>query len=207
MLKGKFIVFEGIDGSGKSTQSTLLYNKLLSQNVKAHKTFEPTNRPIGTLLRQYLKGEYLADKKVLAGLFASDRLDHFLNQEDGIVKLVNDGVTVVCDRNYLSNFAYQADEDVNFVPSLNKKVREILKPDAHVYIDISTKVALERILKARENIDIFENEKALNEISENYKKYFKLLENEENIIIVDGNRSEQEIACDVYQRLSHLFDA
>lgn len=207
MLKGKFIVFEGIDGSGKSTQANLLYRRLIEQNIDTHKTFEPTNRPIGTLLRTYLKGELSCDTKVLAGLFASDRLDHFLNEDDGIIKLVNNGVTVVCDRNYLSNFAYQADEDENFVPSLNQKVRDMLKPDAHIFIDISTEVALDRIKKNRDVIDIFENEKALKEISANYKKYFKILENEEKIIVIDGNRDEKAIADDVFAKISHLFDA
>ncbi|MFI3227314.1 MAG: dTMP kinase [Clostridia bacterium] len=206
MLKGKFIVFEGIDGSGKSTQSALLYNKLCSMDIKSHKTFEPTNRPIGSLLRKYLKGELSCDKKVLAGLFASDRLDHYLNDEDGIIKQVNNGVTVVCDRNYMSNFAYQADEDEDFVPSLNEKVRGMLKPDAHVFIDVSIDEALDRIAKNRENIDIFENKKALTQIRENYKKYFEIFKNEENIIIIDGNRSEQAISDEVFSKLSHLFD-
>lgn len=208
MLKGKFIVFEGIDGSGKTTQSTLLYNKLIEKNIKVHKTFEPTNSPIGKLIRQYLSGENKGQQMALAGLFASDRLDHFFNGEQGIVNLINSGVTVVCDRNYLSNFAYQFDEnDEDFVPLLNQKVREILKPDVHIYIDTSIDVAMSRILKTRENIDIFENKKSLEKISSNYKKCFEKFKNEENILIINGNLSENEIAEEVFLKINHLFDA
>lgn len=206
-LMGKFIVFEGIDGSGKSTQSDMLCNKLKSENILVTKTFEPTNGEIGTLLRKYLRGEISTDKKVLAGLFASDRLDHFLNAENGIIKLISDGYTVICDRNYLSNFAYQADEDENFVPMLNQKARELLKPDIHIYVDVSIDVALERISKSREDIDVFENKQSLLEVTSNYKKIFKQFKNEENILIVDGNKSVDEVAEDIFNKISYLFDA
>lgn len=203
---GKLIVFEGVDGSGKSTQSTLLYNKLKEQNMLVSKTFEPTNRPIGTLLRKYLCGELTADKKVLAGLFASDRLDHYLNEDDGILKLINDGFTVICDRNYLSSFAYQADDDENFVPSLNKKVRELLKPDLHIFIDVSVDVALERIAKSRDNIEVFENRQSLIDIRKNFDNVFNKFKNEENILIVDGNKSPDELSNDIFNKISYLFD-
>lgn len=204
MEKGKFIVFEGIDGSGKTTQSNMIYNKLLNEGKKVFKTFEPTNRPIGKLLRTYLSGEIKADSKTLAGLFASDRLDHFLNDDDGIVKLYNEGYIIICDRNYFSSLAYQDDNDEDFVLNLNSKVREILKPDCHIFIDLKPCDALKRIKKSRENIDIFENEKELNRIYNNYKKYFKRLENEEKIVLIDGDKSLEEIHKDVINCLDNI---
>lgn len=205
MTKGKFIVFEGIDGSGKSTQSTLLYNKLLQENIKVHKTFEPTNKPIGQLLRKYLKGEYSCDNRALAGLFATDRLDHFLSENDGIISLINNQTTVICDRNYLSNFAYQGQENLDFVLNLNQSVRDMLKPDVHIFIDVSIDIAMNRISKTRENFDIFESESKLEEILKNYKKCFELLKNEENIIIINGNQKEEQVFEEIFEKIKYLF--
>ncbi len=204
MTQGKFIVFEGIDGSGKSTQAEILYNKLLQENIKVHKTFEPTNKPVGTLLREYLKGNYSCDNKVLAGLFATDRLDHFLSDNNGIISLIKNGTTVICDRNYLSNFAYQGEENLDFVINLNQTVRDLLKPDVHIFIDTPVDIALDRISKNRTNVDMFENKKSLEMIRDNYKKCFKWFENDENIIIIDGNRTENEVAEEIYSKVSKI---
>lgn len=204
--KGKFIVFEGIDGSGKSTQAKLLTDKLEQKGINVYKTFEPTTSSIGSLIRLYLAGELKCDKSVLASLFASDRLDHFLSK-NGIMNKVENGISVICDRNYLSNIAYQYDEDEDFALKMNYKVREMLKPDIHIFIDVEPKLALERILNVRKNIDIFENEQSLIQIKANYLKCFEKLKDEENIIIIDGNKPQEQVLQDIYDKISYLFFA
>ena len=74
--KGKFIVFEGIDGSGKSSQMRLLAQYLGDRGVRVHLTCEPTQSPIGSLLRDCLTGKLDTDERTIAALFAADRLHH-----------------------------------------------------------------------------------------------------------------------------------
>src|SRR5688500_18862093 len=81
-----FIALEGIDGSGKSTQTKLLTEQLTRQGHKVYSTFEPTDNQIGKLIRNILKGNANADHRIIAGLFVADRLDHLLNDEYGLVK-------------------------------------------------------------------------------------------------------------------------
>lgn len=206
MKKGKFIVLEGIDGSGKSTQSRMLTRKLQAKGIDVFETLQPTFGDIGKLLRRYLSGELTADPKVLAGLFASDRLNHLLCS-GGILEAYNQGKTIICDRNYFSSLAYQDDNDGDFVLDINQKAREILKPDVHIFIDLKPIDALNRIKESdREFTEIFENEKELNRIYANYHKYFELLKDEENIIKIDGTGEQTAILEEVYQKISYLFD-
>lgn len=83
---GRFIAFEGIDGSGKSTQLVMLKQQLEAAGYKVYNTFEPTDNQIGSLIRDILKGKQSADQLTIAALFAADRLHHILNAEDGLLK-------------------------------------------------------------------------------------------------------------------------
>ena len=85
MQKNLFIAFEGIDGSGKSTQVKLLADKLEALGHQVYSTFEPTKSDIGKMIRTIFSGKMEADHKVIAALFAADRLDHLLNKTDGIL--------------------------------------------------------------------------------------------------------------------------
>ena len=86
MGKGIFIAFEGIDGSGKSTQIQLLNEKIKEKGIRCYQTCEPSSGPIGSLTRQILTGRIKTDNRVVAAMFAADRLDHLLNDVDGIAK-------------------------------------------------------------------------------------------------------------------------
>ena len=101
--RGKFIVFEGIDGSGKSTQVRILQERLKAAGVYCDTTMEPTGSPIGSLIRQVLTGRLKMDKRVIASLFTADRLDHLLNDVNGILAEINQGITVISDRYYFSS--------------------------------------------------------------------------------------------------------
>ena len=106
--KGKFIVFEGIDGSGKSTQIKSLVNRMKENDYHIFPTFEPTDGPIGSLIRQMLIGEVETDQRTIASLFAADRTDHLLNKKNGLKNKVDNGEIVLCDRHYFSSYAYHA---------------------------------------------------------------------------------------------------
>ena len=118
--KGKFIVFEGCDGSGKSTQLKLLASYLESKGEEVYLTREPTDSPFGSLIHSCLTGRIVTDEHTIAALFAADRLDHIHNALNGILRKLEEGVTVLCDRFYLSSFAYNGGfAPLEWVISLN----------------------------------------------------------------------------------------
>ncbi len=198
MERGKFIVFEGIDGSGKSTQINLLAEALKKRSIPCRTTLEPTFGMVGSVLHDILSGKMSADPKVVASLFVADRLDHILNQTDGVLKSVENGETVICDRYYFSSYAYQSVEvPRDWVVSANRMAAETLRPDATIFIDISAETAMNRISKNRENTELYETKERLSAVREGYFSAFELMKDEERIFVVDGNRSIDEIAEEI----------
>lgn len=198
MERGKFIVFEGIDGSGKSTQIKLLSKVLKARGIICRETLEPTFGMVGGILHDILSGKVSADPKVTASLFVADRLDHILNDTDGILKSIESGDTVICDRYYFSSYAYQSvDVPRDWVISANRLAAETLRPDATIFIDISADTAMERIISNRENTELYETKERLASVREGYFSAFELLKDEERVFVVDGNRSIDEIAQDI----------
>ena len=107
MAKGKLIVFEGLDGSGKGTQIRLLAEKLRAQDVKVYETAEPTQSSTGGIVRDALAGLTPRTAYEMSAMFLADRIFHNVNPKNGIAKYIEDGVTVICDRYYYAFFAYQ----------------------------------------------------------------------------------------------------
>jgi len=180
-MKGKFLVFEGIDGSGTSTQTELLQHALRQQGIKCTTTCEPSDGPVGNLIRQIFKGRIKAPNgsnpdrlggdlfdEQMAYLFAADRHDHLYNEIDGVYKLIDSGTTVICTRYFFSSIAYHcsSDSDFKFVYDLNKNFPN---PDLIIYLDNPTSESLKRI-ESRKFKDSYENEKKLNQARKNYKK-------------------------------------
>ncbi len=198
--RGRLIALEGIDGSGKSTQAAYLCGQLKREGICCCHTMEPTDSPIGALIRQILRGEMKTDNRVIAGLFVADRLDHLLNAENGIAAKVEAGMTVVSDRYYFSSYAYNSvDMPMDWVIKANEPSSKILRPALNVFIDIEPDVALERIAKNRVRQELFETKARLELVRENYRKAFRLLEDEERCVVIDGNRPEEEIADSVWE--------
>lgn len=200
MKKGRFIAFEGIDGSGKSTQIQLLKERILQEGITCYDTFEPSTGPIGVMARQFLSGRMKADNKVLMALFAADRLDHILNETDGILQKINNGVTVLTDRYYFSSYAYHGlDVPIEQVIRMNEESSSLLKPDLTIFIDIDAGTAMERITKNRFHTELFEKESKLKKIRDNYLQAFDMLKDEENIIIVDGLDTPERIHQKIWE--------
>ena len=196
--RGKFIVFEGIDGSGKSTQINLLSKTFEKHNIEHQSTLEPTYGMVGETLHDILSGKIKADPKVTASLFVADRLDHILNEKDGLLNTINSGKTVICDRYYFSSYAYQSVEvPREWVISANRLAADTLKPDVTIFIDIPAEVAMERISKNRDNIELYENLERLTAVREGYFSAFELLKNEENVFVVNGNQKPEKIAEEI----------
>jgi dTMP kinase len=202
--KNLFIALEGIDGSGKSTQTKLLTEKLVSEGHKVYPTFEPTDSPIGSLIRNILKGRFRADNYTIAGLFVADRLDHLLNEVNGIVKKMQEGFTVITDRYCFSSYAYQGTHvDMDWVIQANSMSAQILRPDINIFIDVDPEVSMERLHSNRGQIELFETLENLKNVRARYMEAFQKLRHEERIAIVDGNRSPELIAEDIWEVFTH----
>ena len=198
MDRGRFIALEGIDGCGKTTQAVFLADYIRSQNRDCLVTMEPSAGPVGAMLRQILTGRLQADERVIAGLFASDRLDHLLNPADGILEKLNRGACVIMDRYYFSSYAYNGvNLPMEWVISLNEEARKLLKPDMTVFIDISVDAAMERILKNRGRTELFEKRETLSRVRENYMEAFRRFSGEERVMTVNGEQEKEALQRDI----------
>lgn len=220
MSRGKFIVIEGIDGSGKSTQVKKIKDMFFDMDLPVHITRECTDNPIGKLLRDlYLPGKRKCDERVINMLYAADRLDHITNEENGMLHYLENGVNVVSDRYYLSSLAYDTYSYVgtsDYYPALrdianrNRVNMDLLTPDVTIYIDVYPEVASERIQKARgnEEITIYENLDKLNKIYKSYKLAIDFLHQDrgENIRIVDGMFSQDIITQNIKSIINSVLN-
>ena len=206
MDKGIFIAFEGIDGSGKSTQIQLLKDRIMQKGIRCYQTCEPSAGPIGSMTRQILTGRMKADSRVIATMFAADRLDHLLNEVDGIAAKVNGGITVLTDRYYFSSYAYHSvDVPMDWVIKTNEESAKVLRPDLTIFIDIDADTAMERITKNRFHTELFEKKSRLEKVRDNYFKAFELLKEEENIIVIDGKKTPEEISKEIWMTVEGLL--
>lgn len=210
--KGKFIVLEGVDGSGISTQTALLRD-WFAENAslgKAYFTKEPTDGPVGALIRLALSKRLKPlDERVMALLFAADRLDHLYTSEEneqkaGIVSLLASGCSVISDRYYLSSLAYQSVQtDLQWLLEINAYA---LKPDLTILLMVPVKESAQRRQKSRIHEELYERDDYLQKISENYGRIARDLQSAgENIVIIDGDRDQQEIFAEIKEAVMKLF--
>lgn len=205
-MQGQFFALEGIDGSGKSTQLQLLARRLEAAGVPCLTTCEPTAGPIGKLLRQVLTGQVICDSRVVAPLFAADRLDHLLNKETGLCQAVDRGMVVLSDRYYFSSYAYQSvDLPLEWVIEANRPCANLLRPTATLFIDVSPELALERIARNRASAELFETKDRLTRTRAQYFKAFALERDRERVVIIPGDRDIEAVAGDIWEAISTLL--
>lgn len=205
MKENLFIAIEGIDGSGKSTQVKLLAEKLKHAGHKVYTTFEPTDSPIGSVIRNIFKHRIESDHRVIAGLFVADRLDHLLNKTDGVLKKLDEGFTVITDRYYFSSYAYQGIHmSLDWVIKANSLSAELLRPDLNIYIDISADEAMQRLTNGRSLLELYETRENLRNVRAEYLKAIDTLRNVENIYVTHGGRLPDKIANDIWEKVSTL---
>lgn len=204
---GKFLVFEGIDGCGKSTQLGRIHRRMVRNGVEATATCEPTDGPIGSLIRQMLAGSVETDQRTIAALFAADRTDHLVKKDDGVEAWIRQGRIVLCDRYYFSSYAYHAQYlDMDWVIQLNSLNARILRPTATLFIDVDPDVCLERIRANRTSLDMYEKIDILKKVRQHYLDAFQRLEKEETVMIIDGNGSRDAVEERIWEQVTGLLE-
>jgi dTMP kinase len=186
MSKGAFIVIEGLDGSGKTTQARQLVRSL----KKAYDvvfTAEPSKGKIGKFIRnQLLYGEKRLPTEIEALLFAADRLDHLQSE---VLPIVSAGGLAISDRYLHSSLAYQGSSglSLDWIHSINQLA---LAPDLALYIDIKPETVLKRLRRKKSIMEILETQKKVREI------YLKYVENG-SLIKIDGEKPKREVAREI----------
>lgn len=203
--RGRFIVIEGIDGSGKSTQISLLAKKLTEDGRRVYTTAEPTVSLTGGMLRDALRGVTQHTTCEIAAMFLLDRISHNVNPVNGIEKFLASGVDVICDRYYYSSLAYQGSEtDFDWVLDMNINCPEIRKPDLCIFLDLEPEKCLDRISKNRMVKEIYEEVDRLERYRKRYFEIFDMLKFTDNIAIVDTNKDINAVAAEVYAKVCEL---
>ena len=192
----KFLVLEGPDGAGITTQTALLRDALVARGVQAFATKEPTSGPIGSVIRQALSHRlvYPPDvsigDEVMALLYAADRLDHIRAE---IVPRLEAGIHVICDRYRLSSYAYQGlTTGQDWVRALNSRA---MPPDLTLFIDVPPEVSQQRIAHRGARVELYETDERLRPVYGNYLALIEELRAEgERIAIVDGTGTMETVA-------------
>lgn len=186
-MVSRLIVLEGLDGAGTTTQTRRLVEHLNERGGKAHATREPSDGPIGQLIRQMLTGGHAIAGQSIAQstfglLFAADRLDHL--QREVEPKLAA-GVTVVSDRWYHSSLAYQGTgADRDWITLLNARAR---RPDLTIFLQVRPEVAAARRVAAGRVQELFEDLRMQEEVAAGYKATnAELAALGERIEVIDG---------------------
>ncbi len=184
--RGAFIVIEGLDGSGKTTQAKLLTAKL-AHNYRALYTAEPSQGRIGAFIREdclYEKKRLLTEIEAL--LFAADRIEHIENE---IKPALQEGRLVICDRYVYSSLAYQgsAGLSIDWIHEINKYA---LKPNLAVFVDVAPETVLQRLRRKKSVMETLEIQQKVRDTYLNFIAKGDLLR-------IDGDRPIEEVSEDL----------
>ncbi len=197
-----FIVLEGLDGSGTTTQLELLSRRLSRKGRKHTATWEPTDGPIGKLLRSILARDVKAHPSTVAMLYAADRNEHVNARETGILARTSMGELVVCDRYLFSSLAYQSiDSGFDFVYGLNSAFP---LPQCLFFVDTPVDVC-QRRLSRRGKAELFDGVAFQSRVRENYLAVIdRFRASGMGISVIDGDRPEQAIHEEIWKILVGL---
>ena len=205
--RGRFLVLEGLDGAGTTTQARLLGERLRADGRRVHVTAEPSGGPVGALLRQVLTRRVVGrdggelDSRAVALLFAADRLDHLAAEVEP--KLAG-GVDVVSDRFTLSSLAYQGltTADPGWVEAVNARAAA---PDLVVFLRARPKVALGRRRAASLDPEIYEEQVFQRRVARSYERAIvRLRALGQRVEVLDGELPVEDVAAAVYAAVSRV---
>ena len=208
-----FIVIEGLDGAGTTTQTRRVAEALRERGQPAAASCEPSSGPIGGLIRQMLskritvydekRGHRPVGRQTLALLFAADRLDHL---ESEVYPALERGAVAISDRYYHSSLVYQGDSrdgnfDYQWVDEINSRAQA---PDLTVYLEATAELSLSRIAD-RGQRDIFESREKLERLEKRYEEVMARVEERgERVIRLDATMRAEEITETIVAKLKEL---
>ena len=200
MILKNFIVFEGIDGAGTSTQIKKLIERDTTRFVP---TAEPTSNETGKFLRRMLGGEFTVDEKTNAYLFAADRCEHIFGK-GGVQELCESGKIVVSDRYFFSSMAYQSVSCGEELPKLLNSPFPL--PEYLFYFVINPEISLSRVNARGEHKEIYETIEKQKKIAAQYEKVISEYEKNTSetgmkIIRIDAEKDIEEIAAEIWNIL------
>jgi dTMP kinase len=207
--RGRFVVLEGIDGAGTTTHVARLAEKLRSMHVPVRATREPSDGPVGTLVRQVLTGRVVVPGgrapgwATMALLFAADRMDHV---ESEVEPVLNEGGVVLSDRYDASSLAYQSvssgsesKEAVEWIRSLN---RYVLRPDLTIVLDVSPETAAERRLFRAEAAQLYDQNEVQRALAAFYRDLARHIP-DDKVEVIDASGGIDDVHAriwSVYER-------
>jgi dTMP kinase len=197
IVKG-FVVIEGLDGAGTSTQLAKLAERAEREGVSVHATYEPTEGAIGQYIRQVLRGEEYVVAETLAFLYAADRNEHLFHPSTGIVERAK-RQWVFCDRYLFSSLAYQGMEcDYSFVDGLNARFP---LPEHLVFVDLSPWESEKRRLGRHAPEELYDKLDVQKRVYEQYRAILEQFRDSDmRIHFVDGRPDPETVS-------GHIWDA
>jgi dTMP kinase len=202
-MSGRFIVLEGLDGAGTTTQGRRLVDRLNASGRPAELHAEPTSGPIGRTIRQVLRGELSVGgperERIVALLFAADRLDHVGGH---VVPALQAGLHVISDRYLPSSLAYQSVFcEPAWVATLN---RHALTPDLTLFLDVPPEVGLGRVAARAGARERYEEQETLKRVHAGYRRWLEGPQ-EHPVVVLDGTLPIDEIADAIDRHVEPLL--
>jgi dTMP kinase len=208
---GRFIVLEGIDGAGTTTQTMRLVERFRVDGKPVKGTREPSDGPVGTLVRQVLTGRMVIPGgrspgwTTMALLFAADRMDHV---ESEIEPFLAAGGIIVSDRYDASSLAYQSvtsgkggEQAVAWIRELNKHA---LRPDLTIVVDLPADLAAARREVRGEAAQLYEQNEVQRALAELYHSLDKHMPNDK-VVIIDGRGTVDEVHARIYDACQNVL--
>ncbi len=195
MTRGRFIVLEGLDGAGTTTQAERLAAALRARGLTVRVTRQPSDGPVGSLLRHALTGRVglpqsrgPLSEDTLALLFAADRIDHLRATVEPALEA---GEIVLCDRYVLSSLAYQGSSlPMAWVEAINGRA---LKPDLTLFLEVDVGVAAKRRAARGAAQELYEADERQARIAKQYLAAIRRRSGKERIVRVDGTKPVEEV--------------
>ena len=192
--KGIFMVIEGLDGSGKTTQAVLLAERL-SKNYQVMLTAEPSRGKIGTFIRDCcLYEQTRLPTEAEALLFAADRIEHMQKE---LKPALDEGKLVICDRYVYSSLAYQgsAGLSLDWIKTINARA---VQPDFSLFLDVPPERVLERLQRKKSVMETLDTQQKVREI------YLKYVEKGE-LIRIEGDTTKEDVANELFDKVTELL--
>jgi len=201
ILEG-FIVIEGLDGSGTTTQLDNITSFLSNKNISHVRTFEPTGKATGLLIRDVLSGSIPLKQETIAYLFAADRNEHIYGKKDGIIELLRSHEYVISDRYHFSSIAYQSiGSEKDLVMKLNERFP---LPEYLIFIDVPVEECQKRMKKRKAVEDIYDHIEYQSQVLENYNQAFNFFsETSMKLVRIDGTQEVEKVTADIISRVFH----